>query len=121
MRTNIRWIAGFLVLFGIHCVFLAMHQGRLDAGIPPFAVTLGAAVSLIATLALIIVDFMRRDEVERRMALVGGSAAALGASLYSFGVDQLSASPSGELPPVWSVSIMIFLLVYGGLQWQARS
>lgn len=117
MRTRLLWMTGFLLLYGLHTFFYSMHQVEMERVSRSYIPMLGAVVTLAGLLALIVADFLRRDEVVRRMALIGGSAAALVSSLFSFAIDMVSV-PSAI--PIWAVAMLVFLIVYGGLQWRAK-
>ncbi len=117
MYTNRIWVFGFLLLYALHAIFLSIYQARFHADIPPSLALMGAALTLVAMLAMIFADFLKRDEVVQKMALLGGSAAAIISGLYTFGLDLISVTNPF---PVWAVSLLVFLIVYGGLQWRAK-
>lgn len=117
MRTRVIWGVGFLILYGLHAAFYSWHQTQMEQQAISYLPVLGSIVTMVAMLVVVIADFLRRDEVIQRMALVGGSAAALVGGLYSFFVDLIAV----EAPlPTWSVSMLVFLIVYGGLEWRAK-
>jgi len=118
MSINKIWVFGFLLLYSLHVVSFFLRQERFGTDIPPYLGLIGMTLTLIFMLTMIVADFLKRDEVVRHMALIGGTAAAIISSLYSFVIDILSIKTAF---PVWAVSIIIFLIVYGGLQWRARS
>ncbi len=121
MRKNIVWVLGFLGLYSLHALLYLSFSGQLAM---PFSAELartGSIVTLSGLTILVVAFIVSRDEVARKFALQAAAASAVATGFFSYGISAFDIVAPVISTNLWVLAIAVFLMVYGGLSWQARS
>ncbi len=121
MNKKLPWVLGFIILYGLHAIFYLTFTGRL--ALPLTAeIARGAAIATLVGLTLLVTAFIAtRDEVMRRIAMLAAGASMIAMAFISYGIVAFDITAPLIVTHLWAFALLIYLLAYGVLSWQARS